>query len=139
MNPGVAELEPPELIDVGPLVPITIGPARMPAASVVKGRALVDTGARVSCTRRGFLASIGLPSIGVAHVRGFYFGDVDTEAYAVRLGIAAGYLDGVELFEVPTFEDYGYDVILGRDCLQYLQLVYDGPGDVFSLTLERNG
>jgi len=145
LPPGVQApaLSPAPLMQIGPImaVLIEIPPAlsqqlasqNQPIPPPVTGVALIDTGATLSGVHSPVLAQLGVATVGLANV-GTAGGQQQQNVYPIRivmsqlnLGLDYNQVLGVDL------SGTGYIALLGRDVLQRMILVYDGPGSEFSI------
>jgi predicted aspartyl protease len=135
---GGAEQRAPEaLILKGPLLPIAVGPALAPGQPISTHSAdrtvpaLIDTGASVSCIDEKLASQLSLRVIDRCKIGGVA-GQKDHDVYLGKLVVAAlglamnGRLIGVTLGpETP--------IIVGRDFLAKLILIYDGTDGTIKL------
>ena len=82
----------------------------------------VDTGADASIVPLDLLEQIGARYVTEQRVRS-YFG----EARNVRAYLVDVVIDGITLPGIEVVGDVGYETLIGRDVLNRLRLVLDGP------------
>jgi predicted aspartyl protease len=84
--------------------------------------ALIDTGADGTLVPQGLIDELGAPLVDQIHVRSQWGEARLANLYTVDLGISD--------FRLPTIEvvaDAGTEIILGRDVLNRLSILLDGP------------
>lgn len=120
--------------DRGPLLQVhVVSPTRVETLT-----ALVDTGAERSSIDRNQARMLALETIGTADVVTPSTGPEakKTNVYKSELVIQAGKFEceipGIELLEAEI-ENQGFTLLLGRDVLSRLHLIWDGPAKVLTL------
>lgn len=130
----------------GPILQVTVGLGQPFAEQVllrgdaipspISGMALIDTGATRTCIDREAAERLGLPAIDVVRMRtaldatslqNVYPIQVEFTATPVRVGIprAVG----------AALSDHGLLILLGRDALEHMLLVYNGVTGQITLSL----
>jgi hypothetical protein len=113
-----------------------------PIPQPVTARALLDTGAEVSCLDLSLVQTLGLPSRGptpanVPATGGLTFRTQhDTALTLLHPSGRAGdqlVIGDLLVIEVPL-ANLGYQALLGRDVLARCRFLYDGPGGRFQLS-----
>jgi hypothetical protein len=108
----------------------------------VAGRALLDTGAEVTCLDASLIRSLGLAPVGPIFANLPAIGGVGVslqfEAAVTILhpgGIASDHLavSDVAVLEAPL-SVLGYQALIGRDVLARCRLLYDGLANQFDLS-----
>ena len=136
--------QPGRLVAVGPLVSVAIGydpdfrphPGRPPDLPPVQYRALIDTGATATCVDVALANRLNLPVIGESGALAGVLGAGQSLEYRTVIQIPE--LDAV--FTGPVIGVHlsagrqPYDVIIGRDFLRQLRLVYDGPNGTATIS-----
>ena len=126
---------------------------RVPAAPVLRVRlsqpgemlrseampALIDTGGDFTIVPLNWLLQIDAPEVRLAYLRGLWSEQRPVTLYLVDLHLDTGVLPGVEVIgidedDIETEEDR--EVVLGRNILNQLILLLDGPGQQTDI-LER--
>ena len=105
-----------------------------PVPQLVTGPAPIDTGATISAVHAPIIAQLGVATVGSANV-GTAGGQQQQNLYPIRivltqlnnLGIDYNQVLGADLFGT------GYITLLGRDLLQRMLLIYDGPNSEFAI------
>jgi predicted aspartyl protease len=97
--------------------------------------ALIDTGADFTIVPLQWLLDIQAPEARAAYVRGMWSGRQLITLYLVDIHLAYGTLPGMEVIGIDS-EDEEQEVILGRNVLNLLILLLDGPQQQ-STILER--
>lgn len=143
-RPGLVLGSVQELRDHGALIKVRIAQPRDVAdslraqgkavADAVDAMAMIDTGASITAIDQGLATRIGLVQTGVAPVAGVT-GVQDQPIYAaqVMLDQPSVALDPWKMIGSPL-NIQNFDVLLGRDFLQELTLVYDGSSGNFQLS-----
>ena len=88
--------------------------------------ALIDTGADFTIVPIQWLLDIQAPEARAAYVRGMWSGRQLITLYLVDIHLAYGTLPGMEVIGIDS-EDEEQEVILGRNVLNLLILLLDGP------------
>jgi len=137
------------LRDEGAIIQVTIQqPVSVAARLKGEGRqvpdpfralAMVDTGASITAIERTVAERLGLLQTGVAPVAGVT-GVAEQPVYAASLGFLSPSftLDPWSMIGSPIGRQ-GFHVLLGRDVLQRLRLIYDGASGAFSLSPADGG
>ena len=116
--------------------------SRRPIPQPVSARALLDTGAEVTCLAPSLVRALGLPSRGptpanVPATGGLTFSSQHDTALTILhpSGNAGDHLviGDLLVIEVPLTV-LGYQALVGRDVLARCRFLYDGPGGRFRLT-----
>ncbi|MCI4319396.1 MAG: hypothetical protein L3K23_04585 [Thermoplasmata archaeon] len=97
-------------------------------------RALIDIGAGRSLIRTGLPARLGLTPVGVVEIDTPSSTDMEAAEYRVRFWLDHSLGLEVTALEAPIPGDR-LGALLGRDVLASAVLLYDGPGNRFTLTL----
>ena len=111
-----------------PVLPIQISfPSQPPTSAVIS--ALVDTGSDFSLIPLRYLLPIDAPEMRSAFVRGLFGERQLVTLYLVDIHLEIGVLAGVEVIGVDDalYEFDGEEIILGRNILNKLYLLLDGP------------
>ena len=96
---------------------------------------LIDTGASLTCICSSLLDGIGLSPSRYIPLRTASHSDLSIPIYRVRIGLP-DQAWAADHFNVGALEFSGqdFDALIGRDLLQYCQLLYDGPAGRFSFS-----
>jgi predicted aspartyl protease len=133
-----------ELREEGALLEVTVGQAKDVADSLrsqgktvpdaVSAMAMIDTGASITAIDQDLAQSLGLVQTGVAPIAGVT-GVQNQPIYAANLGLArpSVALDPWKMIGSPL-KIQNFQVLLGRDFLEQLTLVYDGSSGNFTLS-----
>lgn len=115
------------IVPPAPFVPVRLSNlAGGPEAASVPAK--IDTGADVSAVPTGLVNQLGLVPAGEIQVEG-YDGQISAvHVYDVVLGILDLRIIGLAVIAIP--ENY---VLLGRDVLNTLRLLFDGPALVLEI------
>ena len=117
-----------------------------PIPAGVAGLALIDTGATMTCVHEQILTSLGLNPIGVA-TNGTANGPVRQNIYPARVVFPeAGWtvdvsqvvgvnLTGQQIVLAPDRPAQPIIALLGRNLLQHWQLVWNGPGGYWTVSM----
>lgn len=131
---------PRQLTYAGPVVDVTIASGRT-GAPVIKGKALIDTGASVTFVTREVIEQAGLPILRTTPP--IYFSTVNSDD-SQRSPVYAAQISVVGLPEAQITRCYRAEsvpgnaiALLGRDLLRRGTLLYDGPRG--TITLTHNG
>jgi predicted aspartyl protease len=92
--------------------------------------ALLDTGADFSVLPLSVLRQIGAPSIGHGRARSLWQASRTVTVYAVSLRIESLHLRALRVLA----DDEGEEVVLGRQVLNRLRLLLDGPAGLLDIT-----
>lgn len=134
----------PSLLAKGPLVDAEIYPNetsflrhknKEARQQVISVKLLIDTGSNISGLNRELIDQLQLPMYGEKAEIDGTGGLISLNRYRCVLymrvfGSKALPLDIVE----GRFDEVPYDGVLGRDVLQYCNLQFDGPNNVFRLS-----
>jgi predicted aspartyl protease len=131
--------------DDGPLIPVGIGLSALQAtAARLAGfsppppelaRALIDTGAGVTCIDSKIARALDLRTTGTARM--WTAGETVTRAvYDIEVTLTLP-----RLFRVPSVIRaleadlwvHGFQVLIGRDVLRHCRFTYNGPAEIFTL------
>jgi hypothetical protein len=117
-----------ELYPPAPVVEVRLG---RPGESLAVGplRAIVDTGADGSIAPSRHLESLKLPVMGTVSLRGQWDAGQGANVYRLDLGIGGIRLPSVEF----VADERGGEVILGRNVLNKLVLILDGPRQLLEI------
>jgi len=132
-----------ELLHEGPWVEVSIGLAQSYAMQLardgqsvrrpISGRALIDTGASITCIDDTLAQSLGLPVIDVVGM--ISASDVTTvNVYPIQMeiiGLGKVYVSAMGANLKPN----GITVLIGRDYFQHCVLSYKGVSGEFTLSL----
>jgi hypothetical protein len=141
-GPALASVQ--DLRDRGALIKVRIAQPRDVAdslrsqgkavADAVEAMAMIDTGASITAIDQGLATRIGLVQTGIAPVAGVT-GVQDQPIYAAQIMLdqPSVALDPWKMIGSPL-NIQNFDVLLGRDFLQELTLVYDGSSGNFKLS-----
>ena len=135
----------------GPLLDILVGvsqareealkKASQPVPPLVKGLALVDTGASCSCMDPSIFSSLGLTPTGSVLVYTPSTGTTphNADQYDVSLLIPLVVPISRRFSSLPVtasnLAHYGFQALIGRDILMTGLLIYDGQAGIFTLAL----
>jgi hypothetical protein len=135
----------------GPMVNVEIGwshhTARTPRLALrpipppLAGRAVLDTGAEVTCADPAFVRNLGLPFAGVALLNLPAHGGLSiasrAEASLTIVHPSGNPADNLVLPHLSVMElalaGIGYEVLIGREVLAKCRLLYNGPRNRFRL------
>jgi Aspartyl protease len=134
----------PSLLTKGPLVDAEIYPneisflrhkneeARQTLLSV---KLLIDTGSNISGLNRELIDQLQLPMYGEKAEIDGTGGLISLNRYrcVLYMGIFGTKALPMDIVE-GCFDEVPYDGVLGRDVLQYCNLLFDGPNNVFRLS-----
>ena len=136
-SPGA--INPEHLADVGPRLPVQVAiPDNLavaltgrgaPLPAPVDGYAVFDTGASVTCVDESILTGLGVSPTGSIDMS-TPAGITKANTYACALHFPARPMPNADpIFVVGTqLQQMGYAVLIGRDFLSNMVLIYDGPG-----------
>ena len=135
---------PEALANLGPVVPMTltlpnhvqrayIKRGKQPPAPV-KGLAMIDTGATMTCFDTASAQRAGLPTVGVARMMSASHAGHHVPMFTGKIICPRMTIDMV-LGMGASLSSFGNGLIalLGRDILKSAILIYNGPGGHFSL------
>lgn len=97
--------------------------------------ALVDTGADVTIAPASLLKTVGAEEIFNGHLRAHWGGRRPVTVFLVDLEIEGLILPGVEV----VGDEQGQDILLGRNALNKLILLLDGPRRLTDVLTRRPG
>ncbi len=86
--------------------------------------ALVDSGADVTIAPKALLTTVGAEEIFSGHLRAHWGGRRPVTVSLVDLEVEGQFLPGIEV----VGDEQGQDVLLGRNVLNKLIVLLDGPG-----------
>lgn len=135
----------PNLVAVGPQLQVTVGVTE-PAAAALKAaggtvppaitaQALIDTGASGSVITKQLAQQLGLQPVGTRLVNTASGVNVQTTAYAVRLGLSPQVNFETTATEAEEIKAQGLDVLIGRDVLSRAVFVYIGYMNQFTISV----
>jgi hypothetical protein len=115
-----------------------LGAEGKPLPSSISGLALIDTGASISAVCEEAIAKLGIEQSGETKIMTPSQDDGVAPVYSVRMtfpqtGIVV-VLDGQFPMAGAKLQKQGLLALIGRDILQHMILVYNGPGKFFSLS-----
>lgn len=112
----------PDLAKLGPIVPIRLRSAGVSSAL----RGLIDTGATRTVLGEAVAAPLRLPRVGTGRLT-TAGGAVHGWIGLVALGIGALPAHVIRVAVISEVPWTGFDVLIGRDALSRLRVVFDGP------------
>lgn len=112
-----------------PVCPVYLGPGGADAA-FGPYPALLDTGADYTVIPLSLLRQIGAPSIGHGRARGLWQASRTVTVYAVSLRVETLQMRALRVLA----GDEGEEIILGRQVLNRLRLLLDGPVGLLEIT-----
>lgn len=134
------------LMQRGPVVQVTISVGQQIASQVlqtggtlpspVSGLALIDTGANMTCVDEAAAQKLQLPAIDVVKVASASHASIEQNVYPIQIEVV-----GLPItVNAPravgaALEPQGILVLIGRDVLQHMVLVYNGPAGSISLSI----
>lgn len=133
------------LQQVGPRIPVEVSIPDVLAAALthsgselptpVEGWALIDTGASVTCVDESALQDLNLNPIGQTQVSSPTAASDRRLLYPAKLMFPGTPIPPLDFQAVTgvTLQNQGYLVLLGRDILRYMVLIFDGPGGHMTL------
>lgn len=95
--------------------------------------ALVDTGADITLIPLVHLEQLGAPELDEVRLRSHWGSYTTVTTYLVDIEVSAGVLPGVEV----VGDLYGDTILLGRNVLNKLLLLIDGPRQITELLSKR--
>jgi predicted aspartyl protease len=115
-------------IPPAPILEIKLSPPRegMQTDSLV---ALIDTGADFTLVPLDWLLQIDAPEVRYAYLRGLWSEQRQATLYLVDLHFDSTVLPGIEVIGLEHDEDDDQEIILGRNVLNKLILLLDGPSE----------
>jgi hypothetical protein len=135
----------------GAIVDVVVGPsaatvqalrtALRPVPAAVKTRAILDTGAEITCIDDALVQALALPFGGtsLAHLPA-HGGLMGTNLRDISLTVvhpSGNYQNDLVLRNLTVLElslaFLGYQLLIGRDLLARCRLLYNGPGNRFRL------
>jgi predicted aspartyl protease len=87
--------------------------------------ALVDTGADICIAPRALLSRMDVPASEAVRVRGQWGEPLQTTRYLIDVHFEQGVIPAIDVVSDPN----GREIILGRNILNKLQLLLDGPAE----------
>ena len=102
-------------------------------ASTMPLSALVDSGADVTIVPVGYLRAIGAEEIYSAHLRAHWGGRRVVTIFMVDLEIENQLMPGIEV----VGDEQGQEILLGRNVLNKLIILLDGPGRQADVLVHR--
>jgi hypothetical protein len=104
--------------------------------SPVAGKALVDTGASITCVDDNVIRSLGVQPVGIATVH-TPSGSAQQNQYPVRFAFPGSGLPPLEIPQAmgSILQGQGIIALLGRDLLASLVFIYNGPLGIITLAL----
>jgi len=131
---------------VGPVMQVTVSLAQPVAAQIaaegrsapqpVSGRALIDTGASVTCIDEGIAKQLGIQPVDVAKMHSASHADVEVGVYPIHFDIV-GMNVGIDVPKAmgAQLQSQGLIMLIGRDVLQRCSLTYNGFTGDFVLAI----
>lgn len=101
--------------------------------------ALIDTGGDFTTAPLSWLLAIDAPEFRWAYLRGLWSEQRPVTLYLVDVHLENGLLPGMEVIGIPDEEietEEDYEIVLGRNILNRLLILLDGPSKQVNL-LER--
>jgi hypothetical protein len=129
------------LVGVSAATATSLHMALRPVPAPVSARALLDTGAEMTCVDVALIRHLQLPWIGMVPANlpahgGVTFGSISDAGLTIvhPSGRASDnlILRNHQILELPLAH-LGYEVVLGRDVLASCRLLYNGPANRFRL------
>lgn len=107
-----------------------------PSSTVVTGQALIDTGAGITCIDIAAATQLGAPIIDYLNMVSASHPNNVQPVYPVQLQIP-GTPIAINMPRAVGFPlaTQGIIALIGRDVLQYMILIYNGPGGLISLSM----
>jgi hypothetical protein len=146
MRPQPPKTSADQLQKCGPLIEIIIQPPRVTGSSLaVRGLGIFDTGAARGMIDYSVVTQLKLMPLGPKHASHGIGGSIESEVYDVYvdfpgpLGVRvdANWQAGHDLastpFPIPPELSGPLIMVIGRDIMQYLSLVFDGPRGLYSV------
>ena len=151
VQPGQPISQPPppptvQLAGPGPRIPIAIALHTTilqqlslqgsPSSKIVTGQALIDTGAGITCIDIDAATQLGAPIIDYLTMTSASHPNNVQPVYPVQLQIP-GTPIAINTPRAVGFPlaNQGIIALIGRDVLQYMILIYNGPGGSISLSM----
>ena len=108
--------------------------AGQPAQASVTGLGLIDTGATISAVDASVISKLGVNPVGIANV-GTASGPQQQYVYPIRIVLTQLGL-AIDYSQVTGANLSGQNLValLGRDFLQNILLIYDGPSGEFTIS-----
>jgi hypothetical protein len=140
---------PDDLMNNGALIKVKVGMPKdiadslakqgKPVPNPVEALAMIDTGASITALDAALAQQIGLTQTGLAPIAGVT-GTQNQPVYAAKLMLdqPSVQLDPWTMIGSPLQVQH-FQVLLGRDFLEQLTLVYDGSSGNFQLTPGKGG
>jgi predicted aspartyl protease len=100
-----------------------------------RSKALVDTGATITCVPESVIAELGRRNLVATKKRvAGAFGDkrpqMDREAYVISIRLDHCEFEDIEVVVLPLDKEYA---LIGRDILNGFSITFDGPNDTWSV------
>ena len=130
----------------GPVVQVTVGVGQQIATQVlqsggalpspVSGLALIDTGASTTCIDEAAAQKLQLPVIDVVKIASASHASTEQNVYPIQIEVVGLPItvNAPRAVGAPL-EPQGILVLIGRDVLQHMLLVYNGPAGSLSLSI----
>lgn len=119
----------PEKIPPAPVLSVRLSqPAESPQIEGVLG--LIDTGGDFTTVPLNWLLQIDAPEVRWAYLRGLWSEQRPVTLYLVDMHLENGVLPGVEVIGIDEDDieiEEDYEIVLGRNVLNQLILLLDGP------------
>jgi len=96
---------------------------------VSRSKALIDTGATITCVPESVIAELGRENLVATkkNVEGAFGGrqtQTEREAYVLNIKLDKCYFHDIEVVVLPPDKDYA---LIGRDILNDFSITFDGP------------
>jgi predicted aspartyl protease len=117
-----------EYVPAAPVVDIRLGAPGMESSSSFL-QAFVDTGADATLIPMTYLKQVGTEKVDQADLRSQWGEQRIVTLYAVALEINQYYIDFIQV----VGDEIGDEIILGRDVLNRLRLLLDGPAGMLEV------
>ncbi|HZY41555.1 MAG TPA: hypothetical protein VFF59_06105, partial [Anaerolineae bacterium] len=124
------------LFPPAPVLELRLSAPRETAYEVVLS-ALIDTGADFTLVPLDWLLRINAPESRSANVRGLWSEQRQVTTYLVDLHLEIGVLPGIEVVGVDHEEGEDLEIVIGRNVLNQLILLLDGPHQQIDLLNRR--
>lgn len=146
-NGDLVQLEPREALRRrGPVIGVTVNIARNIAEQLaarggevpvpISGAALIDTGASRTCVDDNATRLLGIPPTDVVRMRTAALDTTFQNVYPIQVEVIGTPMRlGVPRAVGASLSQQGLILLLGRDALQHLLLVYDGTTGRLTLAL----
>ena len=113
--------------------PIIEGGGELPPPE--SGRALIDTGASVTCIDQSAADKLNLPVIDVGKMTSASHAAVDCNVYPVKFEIQGFVSVNANRAMGAELKSQGLIALIGRDLLQHCTLYYNGANGQFTLSI----